>query len=94
MKVLLILSRFLIEINILIFVFVGQMILSINSRRNEYDADWFAYDVGFGDELKEALYILQKMSLSEKMTISQRLRVSHPILALRINKLEELIYEE
>ena len=75
----------------MIFMFTGEAILSINSKKNEFRADKFAYENGYGPELVGALYMFQKMSLSEKMIIKERLRATHPIFAWRINKLETMI---
>ena len=86
--------RAIFDILLMMFLFMGQTILSANSRQNEFEADRFAYENGYGTELTEALYLLQKMSMSEKMTIMQRLAASHPILAYRINKIETLIDSE
>ena len=88
---LLLFSKYIYEMLIMLFLFIGQAILSVNSRKSEFKADRFAYDNGYGNELTQALYLLQKMSLSEKMTIKERLQASHPIFAWRINKLETLI---
>ena len=87
-------ARFFLDMQILFFMFISQVILSINSRKNEFEADRFACWNGYGAELTEALYVLQKMSLSEKMTVKERLTASHPILAWRINKLETLLDSE
>ena len=83
--------KFILELMIMLFMFWGQVLLSANSRKNEFEADRFAYTVGYGAELVDALYLLQKMSLSEKMTISERIQANHPILAWRINKVEALL---
>lgn len=78
--------------NILLFAFTltGNIILSINSRSNEYSADYFAYKMAYGEELISALYLLQKMSLGENMKLVQRMQASHPHIAKRIGKLEYL----
>jgi len=83
--------RLIFEMLIVMFLFMGQAVLSVNSRQNEFDADVFAYMSGYGAELVGALYLLQKMSLSEKMSIKKRLVATHPLFAWRINKIEELI---
>jgi heat shock protein HtpX len=94
LRFLFVILRAVFEMALMAFLFMGQMILSGNSRQNEFEADRFAYESGYGAELTEALYLLQKMSLSEKMTIRQRLVASHPIFAWRINKMETLIDTE
>jgi len=93
LKVIFKLVRFFVDMSILSMTFIGRAVLSIDDRKNEYRADKFAFDVGYGTGLTEALYLLQRMSLSEKMTIKERLHATHPILALRINRLETAMDE-
>ena len=81
---------FIFDIGLMLFMLIGQLILSINSRYNEYLADNFAYHIGYGEELISALYILQKMSIPSNISLLERLRASHPHLADRIARLEQL----
>ncbi len=83
-----IVARFLFDIEIIIFSYVSQIILSINSRQNELWADKFAFDIGYGEELIDSLYILQKISLPHNLSILDRL---HPNTAKRIEHLENLL---
>ena len=76
------------------FLFLGNIILSGNSRKNEFTADRFAHQVGYGKELTEALYLLHKMSLGDNQMLIQRMMSSHPRTSKRINKLEELQEQE
>ena len=71
-----------------VFTLIGEIILSINSRKNEYNADKFAYDIGYGDELLQSLYTLHEISSTSNMKLTTRLKKSHPHLAYRIRKLE------
>lgn len=82
--------------NIYVFgiTIVGQILLSSTSRQAEYFADYFAYEIGFTEELIKALYILQKMSSPTNVPIMERLRASHPNLGGRIARLERLIDTE
>jgi len=74
------------------FGYYVQIVLALNSRKNEYEADKFAYEVGYGNNLVEALYLLQGMSISsEKSTLVNKLRASHPHIATRIGRLETMI---
>ena len=77
-----------------LFLFVGNIILMGNSRSAEYTADKFAYTVGYGKELKESLYIMQKMSLTDQLKIIERLQASHPRVSRRIMKVEQLLANE
>lgn len=82
--------RIVFELSIFIFVNLGELILSANSRTNETQADKFAYDSGYGKELISALYLLQKTSINTKVKLSEKLKASHPHLAYRIEFLEKL----
>ena len=75
-------------------MFIGNIILSANSRNNEFQADEFAFTIGFGEDLIESLYLLQKMSLGEEMELVERMTASHPLIAKRIGRLETLQEQE
>ena len=94
MSIVLAVVRFSVEVNIFIFINLSQIILSLNSRINEFQADTFAYDIGYGRELTGALYLLDKISMGGKLTLSERLKSSHPHTAKRIQNLEQLENEE
>ena len=78
------------EISIFVFENAGDFILSLNSRINEFQADNFAYTIGFGKELISVLYILQKISLNSKVSLKDKLKATHPHIAIRIQNLEHL----
>ena len=88
------LFRFLFNLILFVFMFLGNVILSANSRNNEYQADEFAHQIGYGENLIESLYLLQKMSLGEEMALVERMTASHPLLAKRIGQLETLQEQE
>jgi len=79
-------------INALIFIFdvLSQIILSVNSRTNETQADTFAYEIGYGRELISGLYLLQKISINADVGLLDKARASHPHTAYRIGHLEKL----
>ena len=83
-----------VEIAVFLFMNLSQIILSLNSRTNEYQADTFAYEIGYGRELTDALYLIQKISMNAKLTLTQRLKASHPHTAKRIENLEQLEEQE
>ncbi len=86
-----IIARFLFDIGVIIFVYIGEILLSLNSRQSELWADRFAFDIGYGEELINSLYILQKISLPQNLKLKDRFRASHPNTAKRIEQLENLI---
>ena len=61
-----------------------------NSRKNEFNADKFSYDLGYDREMIEALYLLEKISLGDNSTIIQKMTASHPRITKRIEYLESL----
>ncbi len=87
-NVLSILFKMLLEVSIFVFLYAGQVILSLNSRMNEFEADSFANKVSYGQELLSSLYLLQKLSGSQKMTVREKMTASHPHIAARIERLE------
>lgn len=78
----------IIDLYIIIFINIGNIIISLNNRQSEYYADEFAYSIGYGEELKNALYALAKISLSGKVSLKERLLSSHPHIRARIQRLE------
>lgn len=66
-----------------------QVILSVNSRKNEFKADLFSYSIGYDSDMIEALYLLEKISLGDNSCIIQKMIASHPRITLRIKHLEE-----
>lgn len=88
------LMRVLLSLAVFAFTMTGSIILAANSRQHEYSADEFASKMGYGSELISALYLLQKLSLSENMTLSQRLQARHPNISNRIERLEALEISE
>lgn len=86
---LMLLIRLFFEFSIWILNFGLQVILSVNSRKNEFKADLFSYAIGYDSDMIEALYLLEKISLGDNSTIIQKMIASHPRITLRIKHLEE-----
>lgn len=84
--------RTILNIGMFLVVEIIDIILLINQRQNEYKADNFALNHGYGNSLLEVLYILQKLDLSGKMSLIERLKNTHPNTEKRIAKLEEKIF--
>ena len=89
--------RFFMDMSIIVFINLSQMILAINSRSNEIQVDRFAFEIGYGRELISGMYLLQKITMNTKLKLSERLKASHPHMADRIahlKKLENQLIEE
>jgi heat shock protein HtpX len=72
----------------------GFIITGINSRDNEYRADKFAYELGYGEGLISALYKLDKLTLMEgKRDTVEKIKASHPKIPFRIERLENMNLE-
>lgn len=84
------LIRFIVEISTFLFTFSLQIVMMTNSRKNEFNADKFSYDLGYDREMIEALYLLEKISLGDNSTIIQKMTASHPRITKRIEYLESL----
>lgn len=80
--------RFLLGITIILLSFGFQLVLMKNSRRNEFTADKFSYDLGYDREMIEALYLLEKIFLGDNSSIVQKMIASHPRITKRIQYLE------
>ena len=75
----------------IIIMGIGNIILSINSRSNEYNADSYASKIGFGDNLISALYFLSNLNLGGKVPFKERIKMSHPYINERIGRLENML---
>lgn len=84
------LIRFILEISTFLFTFALQIVMMTNSRKNEFNADKFSYDLGYDREMIEVLYLLEKISLGDNSTIIQKMTASHPRITKRIEYLESL----
>ena len=82
--------RFMIDLSMIIFVHLSEIILALNSRANDIQADKFAYEVGYGKELISGLYVLQKISINAKTTLLDRIKAPHPHVSIRLEHLENL----
>lgn len=88
------LSLFLTKISFEIYIYIiqtiGNVLLGANSRKNEFFADKYAYDLGYGEEMISALYTLNDININSRMKLLDRLKATHPYTTERIEKLESL----
>ena len=73
--------------------FIGEVILQRTSRRNEYLADSFALKSGFGSDLAKVLIEIYSVSVSKPQSVKEQLKSTHPDITLRIERLEEALYQ-
>ena len=83
-------TRLLIDLALFLFIFTGDVFIALNSRYSELLADEYAHIVGYGEDLKSALYIISRLEMPAKLTITERLKASHPYTTARIEQLERL----
>ena len=82
--------RLFFELLIFLEMLLMQAVLAIDSRKSEFRADRFAYELGYGEELTTALYLLEKINLGDDSGIIQKMIASHPRITARIANLEWL----
>jgi hypothetical protein len=70
------------------FLFLMNLVMSVNSRKAERRADQYAITLGYGESMVEALYLLEKISLGGEGSAIKRLLASHPRVTARIERLE------
>jgi len=70
------------------FLFLMQIAQARSSRKAEKRADDYALQLGYGEDLVEALYLLEKMNLGGEGSIKKRLTATHPRITARIGRLE------
>ena len=73
-----------------ILKFLMVIFVAIGDRRQEYMADKFAYENGYGEGLMETLTIFRDMSKGRRLSLKERLRASHPNLKNRLERLGKL----
>ena len=88
------LLRQCINMTLYVLLFIGNIILSGNIRKNELRADKFAFKMGYGEGLKNALYLIQKLTLSDNMSLTEKMTRLHPRTSKRIAQLERLLDKE
>jgi len=71
-----------------------KIVIAFSSRRAEFRADRYAYDLGYGEKLIVGLYLLEKMQLGANATIIQKMTADHPRITARIERLETLLDQE
>ena len=70
-----------------------KMVVAFSSRRSEFRADRYAFELGYGKKLVDGLYLLEKMQLGSNATVIQRMTADHPRITARIERIEVLLEE-
>ena len=91
--VLILLIKLLFLLAFYITQFLMKMVLSFSNRKSEFRADRYAYDLGYGEKLVEAFYLMEKMQLGNT-TVIQKMTADHPRITARIERIELLLDQE
>jgi predicted Zn-dependent protease len=65
-----------------------QLAVAAHDRQYERRADNYAVKLGYGEEMVDALYRLEELSLEGKGGILEKILASHPRVTSRIEELE------
>ena len=71
-----------------------KMVIAFSSRRSEFRADRYAYELGYGERLVQAFYLLRKLQMGADATVVQRMTASHPRITARIERIETMLDQE
>ena len=88
------LIKFLFSLIVLVIQLLMQAVMSISSRRSEFRADRFVYELGYGEKLVQAFYLMEKIQLGDNRNILQKMTANHPRITARIERLEALLDQE
>ncbi|WP_010243864.1 M48 family metalloprotease [Acetivibrio cellulolyticus] len=85
--------KWIVDFAVKIITLIATILLMIENREKEYQADSYAEKLGYGYELKQALYKLYTLQMSDKRNLIERFKASHPRIAYRIERLEGMEME-
>ena len=88
------LIKLLFTLMLLVAQFLMRVVMSFSSRKSEFRADLYAYELGYGQKLVEGLYLMEKLQLSTNATVIQKMTANHPRITSRIERLETLLDQE
>ena len=69
---------------------LGMLLVMHSSRQNEFEADAFAFELGYGDDLCAVLDSFDDGDASEKRSLWAQLRSTHPSVDDRIARLQDM----
>ncbi|MCL2592146.1 MAG: M48 family metalloprotease [Defluviitaleaceae bacterium] len=67
---------------------IGDLIIMHDRRKGEYVADIYAFWLGYGAELAEALIEIYQISTEKRQSVKEMVRATHPAITKRIERLE------
>ena len=76
------------DVIVFVFLFLMHIVMAISDRASERRADEYVITLGYGEDMVEALYLLEKISLSGNSSIIEKLLARHPRVTARIENLE------
>jgi heat shock protein HtpX len=88
------LVKFLFVVIVYITQLLMNYVMSFSSRKSEFRADKYAFELGYGESLVEAFYLMEKLQLGDNATVLQRMTADHPRITSRIEFIEELLERE
>jgi len=71
--------------------FTANLMTRYQDRQKEYRADYFAFKIGFGNDLANVLIEVYQISMEKPSSIKQIVDATHPHITKRIEKLENLL---
>ncbi len=85
----------IIQLPVKILYLISILFISGGSRKSEYRADYYACKLGYQEQLKRALYKLYNIQVSDrKRGLIENLERTHPMLAYRIERFEDIVTTE
>lgn len=80
---------FILDAVVVGFTFLMGIAMAIGDRKAELRADEYTITIGYGEDMVEALYLLEKISLSGNRSMIEKLLDIHPRVTARIENLEK-----
>ena len=80
--------RFVLVKIILLMQLVSALLIGLGGRNNQFRADEFACEMGYGEHLLSALYLLHEMNMIDDRSWLERLKAGSPLITRRIARLE------
>lgn len=73
---------------------IGNFIIKLTGRKEEYDADYFAGKIGYAKQLKSAFIQMEGDGIHFRMGLIEAINASHPSTTKRIERLDKNFPEQ